>query len=404
MQFLTLPITKHRLVSSRIDLPVSRVPHVAVLIETSRSYGRALLRGVRQYIAEHGPWSVFMELRALESQAPPWLKNWAGDGVLTRTGSQAMANALLRAGLPTVELRATKIRHPFPFVGVDNAAVGRLVAEHLLDRGFRHFAVYELETEDYFEQRRDSFVATVSERGYSCATFRPRGRREKPAEWERAQNELSAWVSSLPRPVGVLACTDQMGFWLLDACRRAGVSVPEDVAVGGVENDESLCETATPPLSSLALNGELVGYTAARILDQLMRGEEPDDVPPIAPLGVVTRHSSDVVAVDDPDLSRALRFIREHACEGIRVNDVLAAVPLSRSTLERKTRELLGRSPNQEILRVKLNRARTLLQETDLTLEQIARRSGFPHVPYLCEAFKREFDVPPGTYRRTVRT
>lgn len=134
------------------------MPHFALLIETSQSYGRGLLRGVRRYVTEHGPWSVFMELRSLDSKAPPWLKHWKGDGILTRTGSNAMADAVKQAGVPAVELRSTRLRHGFPSVAVDNRALGRRVAEHLLERGFRHFGIYEIGTEEYVEQRRDNFV------------------------------------------------------------------------------------------------------------------------------------------------------------------------------------------------------------------------------------------------------
>lgn len=391
-------------VPGRNGFRMARVPHVALLIETSRSYGRALLRGVRRYMTEHGPWSLFLELRALESDAPPWLKNWQGDGILTRTGSQAMADAIRRAHVPTVELRSTRLEHDFPFVGVDNHSLGRLVAEHLLERGFRHFGVYELGTETYFEERRDDFVQTLQSRGIVCDAYRPRGRRERPADWERAQADLAAWATGLPKPVGVMACTDQLGFWLLDACRRAELNVPEDVAVVGVENDSSLCDTATPPLSSVDVNGECVGYEAARLLDQMMNGApKPTEPILIEPRGVVTRQSSDVVAVDQPLLAQSLRFIRAHACDGINVSDLLRAVPVSRSWLEREMRRTLGRSPNQEILRVRLQRVQQLLIETDLTLLQIADRAGFAHQQYLSAAFQREFGASPGAFRRARR-
>ena len=315
-----------------------------------------------------------------------------------------MVDAIARAGVPTVELRATKLKHDFPFVGVDNHSLGRMVAEHLLERGFRNFGVYEIGIEEYFEQRRDNFLETVRQHGFTCSSYRPRSRRERPAQWERAQDELAAWLRGLAKPVGILACTDQLGFWLLDACRRAGLSVPEEVAVVGVENDRSLCETAVPPLSSVDLNGGQVGYRAAQLLDELMRGKRPPKAPTlIEPRGVVTRQSSDVVAIENAELSQALRFIRLHATEGISVADVLEATPISRSALEREMRKLLGRSPNQEILRTKLARVRELLSATDLTLDQIAPRAGFPHPQYMSETFKRQFGKSPGAYRRDAQ-
>ncbi|MCC9607384.1 substrate-binding domain-containing protein [Blastopirellula sp. JC732] len=384
--------------------PRASTPHVALLIETSRTYGRELLHGVRQYVAERGPWSLLVESRSLETPPPPWLPAWQGNGILTRSGSQQMADAVGRAKLPTVELRSTRLKHSFPFVGVDNRSLGKLVAEHFLSRGFRHFAVYQLGAEEYFQQRCENFVQTVADNGYEALRYHPRNRREQPTEWEQAQQELADWVSKLPKPVGVMACTDQLGFWLLDACRRCGATVPEEVAVVGVENDASLCSMASTPLSSVELNGMAVGYRAAELLEHLMRGGKAPKKPIlIQPLSVVTRQSSDIVAVDDPELAAALLFMRENACQGVSVSDVLKAVAISRSSLERGLRKLLGRSPNQELLRLKLNRAEELLTHTDLTLATIGERCGFRRTQHLAETFREFYGVPPGQYRRERR-
>lgn len=378
----------------------AKLPHVALLIETSRSYGRGLLRGVRRYISEHGPWSVYLELRALDSPAPPWLRRWRGDGILSRTGSRAMLSAVRQARVPTVELRASRLKHPFPSVGVDNRALGRMVAEHLLERGFRRFGVYEIDTEIYFEQRRDDFVRTLAGAGYPCEVYRAPGHRERPLLWEKHQNDLARWVKALPKPAGIMACTDQLGFWLLDACRRAGVAVPEEVAVVGVENEQALCTMASPPLSSVRFNPDRIGYEAAALLDRMMRGGSAPRRPIlIEPIGIVTRQSSDIIAIDDPLVAQALRFIRQRACEGIGVEDVLDAVPVSRSSLERRMRRVLGRSPKAQILSVRLDRVRQLLGETDLSLSAIAQRTGFKHPQYLSAAFKKSFGQTPGEYR-----
>ncbi|MEW4529361.1 DNA-binding transcriptional regulator [Maioricimonas sp. JC845] len=377
---------------------------VALLIETSRTYGRDLLQGVKQYAGEHGPWSLFVELRDLESKPPAWLKSWDGDGILTRSGSTAIASAVRRVGVPTVELRSTRRGASFPFVGADNEAVGRLVAEHLLDRGFRHFGVYELDTEPFFVERRNSFVRHLQRRGMTCSALRQGGTTEKPSQWERQQARLIEWIAQLPRPAGIMACTDQLGCWLLDACARTGVRVPEELAVVGVENDETLTAMSTPPLSSVQLDGRRAGYEAARLLDRLMQGSRSPRRPVlIPPVGIRTRQSSDIVAIDDPLLAQAIRLIRQRACEGIHVADVLEAVPLSRSSLERGCREILGRSPNREINRVRLQSACELLRETDLNLEQIALRTGFTTPQYLVQLFRRSMGTTPGVYRRQSR-
>lgn len=378
---------------------MTHLPHVALLIETSRSYGRGVLRGVRRYVSEQGPWSVYLETRALDSHGPPWLKKWRGDGIMTRTGSRALARLVRAARVPAVELRTLRFGGDLPWVGVDNRALGQMVAEHLLERGFRRFGLFALDSEDFFRERCGNFLDTVRRSGCSCDVYQAPPHAEHPARWEQQQEELSRWVRDLAKPVGVMACTDQLGFWLLDACKRAGAAVPEEVAVVGVENDESLCAMASPPLSSMALNTERIGYTAAELLARLMRGRRVPQRVFIAPLGVVTRHSSDVVAIEDEELAAALRFIRQNACAGISVDDVLKALPLSRSKLERGLRQLLGRSPNTEIRRVQLRHVQQLLLETDLTLAAIAARTGFPHVQYLCTAFKKLFGQTPGQCR-----
>lgn len=374
---------------------------VALLIETSRSYGRELLYGVKRYSAERGPWSLFVEVRDLESMPPAWLKSWDGDGILTRSGSTAIASAVKRAGVPAVELRSTRRGSEFPFVGVDNQAVGRMVADHFLQRGFRQFGVYGLDTEQFFVERRNSFIAHLQKNGFSCSQFQQRGPSEKPSQWETQQSRLIHWIRSLPKQTGIMACTDQLGCWLLDACERCGVSVPEDLAIVGVENDETLATMSTPPLSSVRLAGDKIGYEAARMLDRMMRGAKAPKRPKLfPPLGIESRTSSDIFAIDDQLLSQAIKMIRERACDGLRVPEILAAVPLSRSSLERGCRRILGRSPNEEINRIRIDRVCTLLQETDLSLKQIAQQSGFNTTQYLLQVFRKSMGVTPGSYRK----
>jgi len=378
----------------------SKIPHVALLIETARSYGRGLLRGVRRYISSHGPWSVYMELRSLDSKTPPWLKHWKGDGIITRTGSQAMADAIEAAGVPTVELRATRLKQKHPFVGVDNRVIGEMVTAHLLERGFRRFGIYGIETEDYFEERCNNFVAAVQAAGFPCDIYRQPGHRESPLDWERQQQHVTEWVTRLEKPVGVMACTDQLGFWFLDACRRASVAVPEAVAVVACENDESLSTMSIPPLSSVQFNAEKTGYEAAALLDRMMAGEAPpEDQVLIEPLGIVSRQSSDIIAVEDKEIADALRFIRENASRGLTVDDVLRCIPMSRAVLDSRMRAAIGRTAKSEILRVQLDHVKRLLADTDLSLSQIADRSGFKHPQYMAELFKKKCDKTPGQYR-----
>jgi LacI family transcriptional regulator len=315
-----------------------------------------------------------------------------------------MIDAVKAVGVPTIELRSTKLLHQFPFVGINNKELGKMCAAYLLERGFHHFGVYELTTEQFFIERSRSFASSIKQSGFVCHTFQQSSNREKPVVWEKQQRLLVDWLKQLPKPIGILACTDQLGFWLLDACARAEIAVPEQVAVLGVENDETLCSMSNPPLSSATLGGERVGYEAAALLDRWMDGgRSPKKRTLLPPIGIETRRSTDIVAVADPLLGQALKLVRDRACEGLRVDDLLREVPLSRSSLERGFREVLGRSPNMEIHRVKLQRVRELLAMTDFTLDEIASRTAFAHKHYLAHSFRKAFGLTPGDFRKESR-
>lgn len=381
------------------------IPHVAVLVDTSRSYGRDIVRGIRRYSAEHGPWFLYLEPRDLRSSFPDWLTRWPGSGILARTADAALLRRLKATRLPVVELRTTVLKHPFPFVGMDNRLVGLRVAEHFLNRGFRHFACCQDDSENFFLERCRHFQLALRERGHGCAVFETGTAGAQPPRWDRHQQALADWLRALPKPAAVFACNDQLGFWVLDAARRAGLAVPEEVAVVGAENDTMLCETAWPPLSSVQLRGQAVGYAAARLLDDWMQGRQTS--PPretlLPPGDIVLRQSSDLVAVDDPQLAQALRFIRQHASEDLDVARVAREAGLSRSALERRMKAVIGRSPGEEINRLRFAQVERLLAETDLTLDAIAERAGFRHPQYMAEAFHKRTGLTPGAYRRRQR-
>jgi len=382
-----------------------RMPRVALLIETTRSYTREMLAGVRRYVAEHGPWSAFVELRALESGPPPWLRHWDGDGILTRTFTPEMNRAVAETGLPAVELRSTNLPHGRPFVGMDNRLIGQAVAEHFLRRGYRQFATYGLTSETYFVQRVENFGDRVRREGASCDAL-PVTHADQPRDWEESQAELIRVLRALPKPVGVFAANDPLAVHLLDACLRAGLAVPEDIAVVGCENEETLCAWANPPLTSVRLDGPGVGYEAARVLDGLMRGQPAPDGPIlIPPRGIVVRESSDDAGVRDALVARACRMFRESAASGqaVTVEEVCTALRASRSTLERRMKAALGRTPKEEIRRMRLRVVERLLTETDLTLEDVAERTGFPHASHLHHEFRKRHGITPGAFRRGMR-
>lgn len=383
---------------------MSAIPQVAVLVDTSRSYGRDIVRGIRRYVAEHGPWSLYLEPRDLRSSFPEWLKKWPGDGILARTVDPTLLRHLKATKLPVIELRTTVLKHPFPYVGMDNHIVGQRVAMHFMDRGFRRFACYMDNSERFFQQRCQSYRDTLMERGFACSVFETETAGSKTQRWDQHQRRVADWLTSLEKPCAVFASNDQLGFWVLDAARRAGIAVPEEIAVIGAENDKTLCETAWPPLSSVQLRGHNAGYAAAQMLDEWMQKKTQPPAETLLPPGdVVVRQSSDIVAVEDARIARALRFIRQQATADIGVDDVAREVALSRSALERRMKSLIGRSPGDEINRIRFSHVERLLAQTDLTLDAIAERTGFRHPQYMAEAFHKRLGMTPGTYRRQSR-
>ena len=381
--------------------PPARPRKVALLIETSNAYARGLLQGVVAYQREHRPWSLFLAEHTRGDKPPAWLAGWEGDGIIARIENPAIARALHKMRLPIVDVSAARLVPSLPWFETDDAAIAQTAFEHLRERGFRNFAYCGDRRFNWSNWRQEHFERAVRAEGCPCFSYEPAGR--PPAHGDEMA-EIARWVRKLPKPVGVMACYDLRGVQVLDACRRLDAPVPDEVAVVAVDNDELLCELAHPPLSSVIPNTRRTGYEAAALLDRLMSGgKSRGETHLIPPLGVATRLSTDVLAIEDPHVSRAVRFIREHACDGINVQDVLRAVPQSRRLLEGRFRKLLGRTPHEEILRVQVQRVKQLLTETDLTLDAIAERTGFSHTEYLSVVFRREVGTPPGRFREQNR-
>ena len=385
-----------------MPVPGPRSPQrtIALLIETSNSYARGLLGGVIQYTREHSPWSTYLAEHGRGDAPPEWLSHWNGDGIIARIENERIADAVASSGLPAVDVSAARLLPSLPWVETDDAAVAAAAYHHLAERGFRHFAYCGDNRFNWSGWRCEHFVRLARDAGHSCDVLGSEVAPRVTDEYTLQAERISAWLAGLPKPVGVMACYDLMGREVLQACRRAGLVVPDEVAVVGVDNDEQLCELSDPPLSSVILDAQRAGYKAAALLEDLMNGVPTDPRGYlIPPLGVAARRSSDAFAVNDPDVAEALRFIRDHACEGINVAELLEAVPLSRRVMEYRFKKALGRSPHEEIDRVRLNRVKELLRDTDLSLYQIALRVGL-HPEYLSAWFKKSEGTGPSDYRR----
>jgi LacI family transcriptional regulator len=376
-------------------------PQVALLIETSNAYARGLLRGIRNYVLVHGPWSIYLGEQRRGEPAPQWLAKWRGDGIIARIETQPIARVIESLHIPTVDVSAARHLQKVPFVETNDPAIARLAGEHLRERGFQRLAFCGDARFRWSQNRETAFRDFAAEHGLTYFPFKSKARGGHRDVWQKERAELAAWIQSLPRPVGILATYDIRGRQILDTCRELGISVPEEIAVIGVDNDELICDFSSPSLTSVQPDSVRTGYEAAALLDRLMQGEKVDQREwLIEPLGVVTRGSTDVLAIEDSDVTTVLRYIREHAREPMRVEELLSLTSLSRRQLEARFKKWLGRTPHEEMERVRIEYVKRLLLETDLTLSNVALRAGFQHIEYMCVAFKRATGLPPGKFRQ----
>ena len=375
---------------------------VALLVETSLGYGRGVLRGVAEYVKAHERWSVFLEQRELAAASPDWIARFEGDGILCRR----LTPAVRAAGVPTVLLDdQDEPRGDVPAILNDSLAVGQMAAEHLIDRGFRSLGYYG-PPERYWSRRRCRGVRDAAAEADGAAAadrvdafFVSDEALEKDG-WNTHQDRLAKWIASRPRPFGLVCGNDVFGVRALDACRRAELSVPEQVAVVGADDDRELCELCDPPLSSVSFDSERVGYEAASLLDAMMSGAVPTQrLQMFPPRGVVTRHSSDTLAVDDPMVANALATIRRRACEPLSVGGLVDTLGVSRRTFEIRFRESTGHSPKEEIQRVRAAAAARLLSGGGLSVTDVSLRTGFARPSQFAAFFRQRFGVSPSEYQ-----
>ncbi|HET9373547.1 MAG TPA: DNA-binding transcriptional regulator [Chthoniobacterales bacterium] len=376
-------------------------PQVALLIETSNAYSRGLLGGIRTYMREGANWEIHFTEQGRGDEPPPWFHNWHGHGVIARIENGQIEEAVAATKLPVVNVSGNSVKRSFPTVASDSDAVCAVAAEHLLERGFRLFGYCGDVRFDWSLRHEQNFRKHLRDAGFELRVFDSES--SDAEDWLRERSKLANWLLSLPKPIGIFACYDIRGQQLLDVCRQTGLSVPDEVAVIGHHNDELLCELCDPPLSSIIPNARRAGYEAAELLDRMMQGRPiRNQTRLVAPIGVFARKSTEAIAVGDIQIAQAMRFIRDHACEGIGVEDVLKVVPISRTVLERRFQKFLRRSPYEEILRLRLERVKQLLTTTDLSIAHIADLVGFSGVEYLSAMFKRKLGISPREFRRSV--
>ncbi|HDQ45941.1 MAG TPA: helix-turn-helix domain-containing protein [bacterium] len=374
---------------------------IVLLVETSREFGRQLIMGIARYSRLNGPWSFYKEPIGLKSSIP-LLTGWKPDGIIMR--DSLIKKELLKLKIPTVlVIHDSSYPKNLPVIKTDSGAIARMASEHLIQKGFKHFAFCGFDGYEWSDERKTCFCRFNQEAGFATHAY-DSPKSIKIHDWENEQRHVSEWMRTLPKPIGLLACNDDRGQHILEVCKLTGFKVPEDVAVIGVDNDPMVCEIGDPPLSSIALNVESAGFEAAKLLDELIIQKEMTGQQIIvSPTHVVQRQSSDILAVNDPEVASAIRFIRKNAKNKILVNDVVRATCVSRRSLEQRFRETIRRSIYDEIRRVRVESISRLLIETDLPVSHITSLFNFTDVEHISRYFRKEKSISLREYRKRFR-
>lgn len=385
-----------------------RISVIGVVAACSINYGRDALRGIMRYANLHKDWLVHVD---------PWdttgrhIEQFPEtDGAIYAGGGDDVYELLLSRSRHMVSCEASHDPARTPVVSPDEPAVGAMAAEHLIDCGYKHFAyygLYKVAPRNVSNQRCAGFVELLKSKGHECDVC--------PVPWPTGDERMTRshrrvlikWLTPLPKPVGIMCTDDTLAFDLAAAVRETDFKIPDDIAIIGVNNDDLLCESASPPLSSVEVDWQRVGYEGAKLLDLMLRGKS---VPKskrhiqLSPLGIRQRVSTSHLALDDKDLAAAVRFIYDHACDPCGVRDVLEHVPVARRWLERQFVEKIGRTPYEEIMRVRIEQSKRMLVQLDLSVDDIALRCGYTATSNFNRAFRKVTGSTPASFRRRSRS
>ena len=403
----SLPFRRSKKSAGRAEhsaAPVRRaLKRVAVLVDTSTSWGRGVLEGIDSYCREHSNWEIFVEPRGqLERLRLP--RGWHGDGVIARISNSQLAEELRAARLPVVNVSGIKLAasNDFPRVTTDLHASGTMAARHFLERGFRNFAYLDLDGLGYVQEHRLAFEQTVIKAGARVTVRTLRPAEEAEPDWRLDLKQLGEWVRCLPKPVALVCWNAGSAREIIFACHETGIHVPEEVAVLAQADDELLCGTGLIPISGIAVASNRIGYQAATELGRLMQGRSATaSTMLIAPVSIVARQSTQTVAMSDPLLVRAVSYIRQNAAKAsLGVPEVAQFSGASRRVLERRFTRVLKRSPSEEIRRARLEIARHLLVQTALPMTNVAYASGFGSQSHFSVSFTGRFGLSPLRFRK----
>ena len=382
---------------------MARDRKIVLLINPSRQYTRGILSGIAQYARFQDSWMFYRPLEYREPKAGrrllPVLKALQPDGIIMREPPEV--KAIIKMDVPTVCFPYTRETvDGVATVVTDHEAVARMAVEHLLNLGLKHFAYCGFDDWLWSRRRRDHFCKAVSGVGYETHVYRLPSQPSQRT-WGKEQPHIINWLQGLPKPIGVMTCNDDRGELVIEACKMAGLDVPDEVVVVGVDNDTLICDLCSPPLSSVAENLERVGYEAAEMLDRMIQGQEKGKPTLyIHPTHVVARQSTDVLATEDVEVATALRFIRRSRQANIGVQEVVEQTKLSRRALEQRFRHVLGHSIHEEIQRSRIALLTRMLFETSKSVTDIAETLGFRDAAHVSRLFRKAKGISPTMYRQ----
>ncbi len=399
----------HKPVLSEKNIIPNRIPKVAVIVAITNNYGREVLRGLTQYVHTYGPWRIHCDYEFSRWKFPRWLKAWHGDGIISRLACPEIAAFARRRGIPVIDLNEQNMTLGLPYVYNDQRLVGQTAAEHLMERGFVHFAFIGQRGLLWSDQRCVGFRNSIESASFEFHEFIGKPVDERRGDyrtnlWETENLNIQNWLRKLPKPVGIMACNSFRGLQVLEVCRSAGIAVPETAAIISGDDEEVPCELAVPSLSAVRLNGRAIGHLAATLLDKAMFGDDIAGTSILVPPSeIVVRNSSRITVVTDDSLGKALEFIRENARFNIGVRDVAVHVGVSVRKIHLLFQKKLNCTVHDRIIACKVETAARLLRGSELTLEEIAHRSGFNHTQRMSDVFLEKMGMRPGEYRRISR-
>ena len=363
------------------------------------------LTGIRQFEVGfyHWMWKGFSPVNS----AIPLIRAWRPDGIIGMLETPELARACRRLRVPVVDVGERLEHQPCIQICVDSWKIGEMAANYFLERRFQHFAFCGAAGTHFAQERHRGFAETLEKADMKCPTIWFKvgaGVPQTTVAWAQPDPKAARWLEKLPRPLALMVSNDQLALMVLSTCSQANIRVPDDIAVLGVDDDELMCAMANPPLSSIPLPAKRIGYEAAAVLEAMMAGESvPDEPVVLPPLPIVTRGSTERLAVSDPDVSKALALIHANVGKRFRIIDIADNLGVTRRALERKFRRELSTGIQDEIRRSRVERVQTLLRDTDMTPYSIASKCGFANRTRMGVVFRQYTGTSPAAYRKQFK-